>query len=112
MRYDRLLQFFRNRRRADEQRQPSESASVPIILSRVRFASARYVLAIALWYRRRRTNGDCMDRSTLRGETKLVASVASGSDRLWQLSLSSLVVLCRKRPPHQSGLAYRGWLVR
>src|SRR2546429_7321805 len=100
MRYDRLLQLFRNRRCADEQRQPSESASVPIILSRLWFASAPYVLAVALRYWRRGTSCDRVDRSTLRSRAKLVADVALGSDGLRQLSVSSVVILCRKRHSH------------
>src|SRR6266566_8216167 len=108
MRYDRLIWRFRNRRCADEHRQPSESASVPIILSRLWFASARYVLALALRHWRRGASCDRVDRSTLRSWTKLVASAALGPDGLRQLSLSSVVILCRKRPSHQPGLANRG----
>src|SRR4029450_2196639 len=108
---DRLIRLFRNRRCADDRRDASESASIPIELPCLWLASARYVVAYALWHWRRRTSCDRVDRSTLRRRTKLVAGVALGPDGLRQLSLSIAVILCWQRASDQPRLAHRGWLV-
>ena len=103
---DRPIQLFRNRRCADERPQPSEPSSVSIRLSCLWVASARYVVALALWHWRRGTGCDRVDRSTFRRRTKLVAVVAVGPNWLRQLSLSIALVFCRQRAPDQSRLAH------
>ena len=88
------------------------TSSISIVLPCFRVASARYVVALALRHRRRRTGCDRVDRSTLRCRTKLVAGVALGPDGLRQLSLSIAVVVRGQRPSDQPRLAHRGWLVK
>src|ERR1700722_7494624 len=73
------------------------------------FAAARNLTALALWRGRFWTSRARLDRSAGCSRPKLVAVIAAWTDRLRQLTISTLVLARRQRAPGQSRLADGGW---